>query len=66
MLYIGEEKAEIFDCPECSVRLCTGCQEQAHDGMTCAMLRSEKKGERTVDQWVAEDKENRMACPGCR
>ena len=62
----SEEHAEVFLCPECSVRTCTACDEQAHDGMTCSMLRSYKETGGGVVDWVRQDPKNRRACPGCQ
>ena len=62
----SEEHAEVFLCPECSVRTCTACDEQAHDGMTCSVLRSRKETGGGVDDWVQQDPKNRRVCPGCQ
>ena len=62
----SEEQAEVFRCPECDVRVCTSCHAQAHDGLTCAMLRSSQREEAGVEAWVNRDNRNRKMCPGCR
>ncbi|KAL8624687.1 hypothetical protein ACOMHN_038233 [Nucella lapillus] len=61
----GEEDAKSFQCPECGVRVCTGCGAQGHDGVSCCMLRSSDKAKSGVEQWVRGDAKNRKACPGC-
>jgi hypothetical protein len=72
LLVLDEENAEVFTCPECRAGTCTGCKEQAHDGMTCSMLRSKKQeqnqktDEQSVLDWVKADPKKRKACPKCR
>ncbi|KAL8611289.1 hypothetical protein ACOMHN_013720 [Nucella lapillus] len=61
-----EAKAETFLCPECGVRICTGCHQQAHDGMSCSDLRSTKDVAEGVETWVSQDPKKRKACPGCK
>ncbi|XP_076435215.1 uncharacterized protein LOC143275037 [Babylonia areolata] len=61
----SEEDAKTFQCPECNMRVCTGCQAQAHEGVTCSMLRSSDKAKSGVEEWASEDRKNRRACPGC-
>ena len=61
----SEERAEVFRCPECEVRVCTACHAQAHDGLTCAMLRSSKMETSGLEDWVRRDPNNRKLCPGC-
>ncbi|PVD31685.1 hypothetical protein C0Q70_07103 [Pomacea canaliculata] len=61
----AEEHAKVFVCPDCSVRLCTACHQQAHDGMTCAILRANKEGWQDVELWARQDPTRRKPCPGC-
>ncbi|KAK7485411.1 hypothetical protein BaRGS_00023359 [Batillaria attramentaria] len=60
-----EDKAEVFQCPECGVRTCTACHAQSHDGITCAMLRDTKDEAKGVEAWASQDRNRRRACPGC-
>ncbi|KAK7087520.1 hypothetical protein V1264_021560 [Littorina saxatilis] len=61
-----EEQAEVFKCPECNARTCSACHAQAHDGLTCAMLRSSKEEASGVEAWVKRDVKNRRMCPSCK
>ena len=61
-----EESAERwFLCPACGAGTCTACGEEAHEGKTCATLRTSQKAGEGLIAWVRGDPGNRKACPGC-
>ncbi|KAK7102488.1 uncharacterized protein [Littorina saxatilis] len=62
----SESSADVFLCPECKSRTCTACHQQAHDGMSCSMLRSCKEPGEGIEDWVKKDPKNRRGCPGCK
>ncbi|XP_064612388.1 uncharacterized protein LOC135476324 [Liolophura sinensis] len=56
---------KLFLCEGCNMRICTACQVQYHDDLTCAMYQSEKR-DQGLDQWMESDTANHKKCPGCK
>ena len=54
-----------FVCPECSVKLCTNCHVQFHNGLSCRMYKSEIKVDDTLERWMRRDVTRRKNCPLC-
>jgi ATP-dependent RNA helicase DHX8/PRP22 len=66
MIYSVTMDEKPFTCSLCSVRICTSCHVQYHDGITCEMYQTGKvpvNGD--VLQWMKEDPSNRKQCPSC-
>ncbi|XP_046356009.2 ATP-dependent RNA helicase DEAH12, chloroplastic-like [Haliotis rufescens] len=76
MVYRVTSTGAVFQCPECSVRICTSCHTQYHDGLTCAMYKSskdeeeleqrEKAGEVSIEKWLADNSKTVKRCPSCQ
>ncbi|XP_071093269.1 uncharacterized protein [Haliotis cracherodii] len=66
MVYRVTSTGAVFQCPECSVRICTSCHTQYHDGLTCAMYKSAKDDEGSLEQWLAVHSKTTMKCPNCK
>ena len=65
MVYRVTSSAEFFRCPLCACRICTACHIQFHDGMTCAMFKSAKSQDDSVDKWMRDSPKKRKQCPNC-
>ncbi|XP_046557387.1 LOW QUALITY PROTEIN: ATP-dependent RNA helicase DEAH12, chloroplastic-like [Haliotis rubra] len=66
MVYRVTSKGSVFRCPDCSVRTCTTCHAQYHDGLTCAMYNSAKDDEDSLEKWLAADSKTTKKCPNCK
>ncbi|XP_071094097.1 uncharacterized protein [Haliotis cracherodii] len=66
MVYRVTSTGAVFQCPECSVRICTSCHTQYHDGLTCAMYQSGRDDEDSLDQWLAANSKTTKKCPNCQ
>ncbi|XP_046356008.2 ATP-dependent RNA helicase DEAH12, chloroplastic-like [Haliotis rufescens] len=66
MVYRVTSTGAVFHCSECSVRICTSCHTQYHDGMTCAMYQSGRDDEGSLDQWLAANSKTTKKCPNCQ
>jgi hypothetical protein len=56
-----------LQCPSCFSTICSACDEEAHEGMTCEERRIHKdpaEQDRLFNEWVAENGGKR--CPRCR
>ncbi|KAG1884346.1 hypothetical protein F4604DRAFT_204787 [Suillus subluteus] len=52
----------ILQCPSCLVRICSGCNTEAHDGLTCE--ERDHAEDKLYHEWAAtHDVKN---CPGCK
>ncbi|KAF2658959.1 hypothetical protein K491DRAFT_624038 [Lophiostoma macrostomum CBS 122681] len=56
-----------FDCDGCLSSICTGCQHQSHDGLTCeaykSVIKAEKDGTEELAKWKKEN--DVRDCPNC-
>lgn len=52
-----------FTCYACQTEICTSCQMQWHNGLTCAMFKSGKQVEGRLEDWMMKDPSNRKSCP---
>ena len=52
-------------CEACLAETCTSCHTQYHNGLTCAMFKSEKKVEGSLKEWMMKVPDNRKCCPKC-
>ena len=66
MVYRVSAEGRRFTCCACLAEICTSCQMQWHDGLTCAMLKSEKQVEGRLQDWMMKDPSNRKICPICK
>ncbi|XP_067685396.1 uncharacterized protein [Haliotis asinina] len=66
MVYRVTSKGSVFRCPDCSVRICTSCHIQYHDGLTCAMYNSAKDDEGSLEAWLAAHAKTTKKCPNCK
>ena len=65
-IYRHTIKTRILQCPSCFSTICSACDQEAHEGMTCQERRLHKspaEQERLFDEWVAQ---NGKRCPDCR
>lgn len=52
----------ILQCPSCLIRICSGCNTEAHDGFTCE--ERDQAEDKLYHEWAAtHDVKN---CPGCK
>ena len=57
---------KILQCPSCFSTICSGCDEEAHEGMTCQERRLHKdpaEQDRLFNEWANE---HAKPCPECR
>ncbi|KAF9226084.1 hypothetical protein BS17DRAFT_878787 [Gyrodon lividus] len=62
------ERAKSLHCPSCFAAVCNGCNEDAHDGLTCAasrLRRDPAEQDRLNDQWIASQGGRVKKCPRC-
>jgi hypothetical protein len=53
-----------FQCPGCNSDICTACQTEGHDGITCAEQRDIRSGNlAALERWKREH--NVKSCPQC-
>lgn len=65
-IYLQSGDPQVLNCPVCFSTVCSGCGEEAHDGMTCNQNKLNKdpnEQERLFELWAAV---NARRCPGCR
>lgn len=65
MVYVVSDNGQRFVCCQCNVHICTTCHVQFHDGLTCAMYKSQKSGDGSLEKWLQGDCHNRKLCPKC-
>ena len=65
MVYVTSDNGHRFICSECGVHLCTKCNVQYHDGLTCAMYNDIKEQDEELEEWLQTDPQNRKRCPKC-
>jgi len=66
MVYRVSTEGRRFTCCTCLAEICTYCQMQWHNGLTCAMFKSGKQVEGRLEDWMNEDPSNRKNCPKCK
>ncbi|XP_021370464.1 ATP-dependent RNA helicase DEAH12, chloroplastic-like isoform X2 [Mizuhopecten yessoensis] len=65
VVYRVTKTGKSFICPECDIKICTSCQVQFHDGLTCAMFKVEGNEDVSMRRWLEKNKANRKRCPNC-
>ena len=65
MVYVTSDNGHRFICSECGVHLCTKCNVQYHDGLTCAMYNATTEKDEELEEWLQTDPQNRKRCPKC-
>ena len=65
MVYRVSKEGRRFTCCACQAEICTSCQMQWHDGITCAMFKSEKEVKGRLEEWMMQDPSNRKNCRKC-
>ena len=66
MVYRVSTEGRRFTCCVCLAEICTSCQMQWHDGLTCAMFKSGRQVEGRLEDWMMKDPRNRKICPKCK
>ncbi|KAI0050159.1 hypothetical protein FA95DRAFT_690037 [Auriscalpium vulgare] len=64
----GPDAAETLQCPSCFSTVCSSCQEDPHEGITCErqkLLKSTEGQEALNEQWIAEQGGRVKKCPNC-
>ncbi|KAF8549795.1 hypothetical protein OG21DRAFT_543542 [Imleria badia] len=62
------ESAKSLRCPSCFAAVCNACDDDAHDGMTCAeskVHRDPAEQDRLNDAWIASQGGRVKKCPRC-
>lgn len=62
MVYVSSEEGKLFMCGCCGLHICTKCHVQYHDGLSCAMARAAKDGDKELKQWM-DKSSDRKHCP---
>jgi len=66
-IYRHSPETRILQCPSCFSTICSTCDDEAHEGMTCDERRDQKNTllqERLFNGWADQHGTNR--CPQCR
>ncbi|KAJ7373083.1 hypothetical protein OS493_014230 [Desmophyllum pertusum] len=58
MVYRVSTDGTRYSCGACLAEICTSCHVQWHNGLTCAMFRSDKQDGK-LREWMTEDPRNR-------
>ena len=66
IVYRVSTEGRRFTCYACQTEICTSCQMQWHNGLTCAMFKSGKQVEGRLEDWMLKDPSNRKICPKCK
>ena len=66
MVYRVSTDGRPFTCGACLAQTCTSCHVQWHNGLTCAMFKSEKQVDGRLMEWMMKDPSNRKNCPKCK
>ena len=66
MVYRVSTEGRRFTCCACLAEICTYCQVQWHNGLTCSMFKSGKQVEGRLEEWMMQDPSNRKNCPKCK
>ncbi|KAK2465895.1 hypothetical protein APHAL10511_001536 [Amanita phalloides] len=66
-VYRRDRGKKVLTCPSCFTSVCTGCNKEGHDGMTCEerdLVSNPEEQERRNEQWALTAGAKR--CPSCR
>ncbi|KAK2465893.1 hypothetical protein APHAL10511_001534 [Amanita phalloides] len=66
-VYRRDRGRKMLTCPSCFTSVCTGCNKEAHEGMTCEereLMNDPEEQERRNEQWALVSGAKR--CPSCR
>ena len=66
MVYSVSTEGRRFTCCARQAEICTSCQVQWHNGLTCAMFKSGKQVEGRLEEWMIKDPRKRLNCPICK
>ncbi|KAI0085149.1 hypothetical protein BDY19DRAFT_997036 [Irpex rosettiformis] len=58
----------VLQCPSCFSTVCSGCNEDSHEGMSCAESRLHKDPEaqdRAAEEWIRSQGNRIKRCPQC-
>jgi hypothetical protein len=65
-IYQCDTGKQFHKCPSCFSEICSSCNEEAHEGMTCEERRIQSnpaEQERLTDEWIQSN--NIKPCPSC-
>ncbi|KAJ7538665.1 hypothetical protein O6H91_11G058500 [Diphasiastrum complanatum] len=65
VVYRASSSGQLFTCPACSVRLCTSCHVEYHEGLSCELYRTYRQDPDTSLQAWRDGKEDVKDCPSC-
>ena len=66
MMYLVSTEGRRFTCCACQAEICTSCQVQWHNGLTCAMFKSGKEAKGRLEEWIMQDPGKSLNCPICK
>jgi len=66
MMYRVSTEGRRFTCCACQTDICTSCQVQWHNGLTCAMFKSRKEAKGRLEEWIMQDPRKSLNCPICK
>ncbi|KAI0691778.1 hypothetical protein BC835DRAFT_1528503 [Cytidiella melzeri] len=64
----GSASPSVLQCPSCFSSICSGCNEDSHDGMSCDEYRIQKDPEaqdRASEEWIRQQGSRIKRCPQC-
>lgn len=59
------DKSSVLQCPACFATVCGGCDEDAHEGRSCAEARL-GAADGLTDEWIRQQGGRVKRCPECR
>ncbi|CAG2208971.1 DHX8 [Mytilus edulis] len=68
IIYRVSEKENLFTCPQCEIRICTGCHKQYHDGLSCEQAKlagTKQADDKSLELFLQECKLDIKKCPKC-
>ncbi|VDI41957.1 E3 ubiquitin-protein ligase RNF14 [Mytilus galloprovincialis] len=68
IIYRVSEKENLFTCPQCESRICTGCHKQYHDGLSCEQVKlaeTQEADDKNFMLFLQGCKLNIKKCPNC-
>ena len=65
MVYMSSKEGKLFMCSCCGLHICTKCHVQYHDGLSCAMAKAAKEGDKELEEWLSKSSD-RKRCPECK
>lgn len=63
-----DESPKLLHCPSCFATVCNGCDQDAHDGLTCIESKLRKEAaeqDRLNEAWIASQGGRVKKCPQC-